>query len=135
MDLKLTPVAQELQVSIQTVKNWVKAFPAHFSDTAQRKTNKRYTPADMETLERINQFRQVDGLSIEEIKEILPVIPQDFEPEQTGEVQTQEVSQLMANMWATFEHQHNESMQAKNETIEVLREENKRLKKWRIGKG
>lgn len=131
MDLKLSPAAQELKVSIQTVKNWVKGFPAHFSDSSRRTTNKRYTPSDMATLKNIKQFRQVDGLSLEEIKEVLPVIPQDFEPEPTREVQTQETTQIIENMWAIFD----QTLEAKNETIAILKEENARLKKWRIGRG
>ncbi len=68
---KIGDVANFLDVSGQTVKNWVGAFPDHFSESAQRNFSKRFTPQDLEMLIEIQTLRN-QGRQIEEINELLP---------------------------------------------------------------
>jgi DNA-binding transcriptional MerR regulator len=68
---KIGDVANFLDVSGQTVKNWVSAFPDYFSESAQRNFSKRFTPQDLERLIEIQTLRN-QGRQLDEINDLLP---------------------------------------------------------------
>jgi DNA-binding transcriptional MerR regulator len=72
---KIGDAAKLLDVSGQTVKNWINAFPGSFSDSAKRNFGKRFNDQDLKRLVDIQTFRS-DGRQLDEIKDMLPTVPE-----------------------------------------------------------
>ena len=128
---KIGDVAHGLEVSLQTVRNWLKMGDEYFSQNATKTTGKRFTPADIQQLQRIKSLLG-EGLTFEDIPARLPAFPQVVDhqdpPEQTAAIQpTEYLDQLMAILDQQAQT-YQVTISAKDETIQVLRSENERLR-------
>ena len=75
-NMRIGDVANRLDVTPATVRNWVKLFgDEYLSGQAKKKTGKRFTPADVATLREIQRLLQ-DGLRYEDIPHQLQPLPE-----------------------------------------------------------
>ena len=133
---KIGDVASSLGVSLQTIRNWLKVGGEFFSQNATKTTGKRFTPADIQQMQRIKSLL-AEGLTFEDIPARLPAAPQvvdDIPKEQPDQQEpsnalqpTEYLDQLMAILEQQRET-YQETIGAKDETIQVLRSENERLR-------
>jgi len=137
-----------LQVSGMTVRNYVKAFEPYLSETATKKSGRRFTPKDVETLKHANALLR-EGATYEEIQhhfdqEIAAAIvgeiiqetdqpepePQTEEPPEEGS-ETDETTRAIATIefLNAYMEQAQETISAKDATIEILQKDKDRLQK------
>lgn len=131
-------VSEILQVSTVTTRNYVNLLGTRFlSPDATRKTGKKFTPGDISTLK---AFRSLlgEGFTWENALSQLPTPPEIVEntPEETEEqaeettttaIQTLEVLERFQALLKMQAEQFTETVKAKDEHIETLKAENKRL--------
>ena len=140
---KIGDVAANLGVSLQTVRNWLKIGDEFFSENATRSTGKRFTPGDIQQLQRI-QSLIADGLIYEDIPaklkpspqvvEVIEEAPQEPPGTPRNGANSIQTLDLMESIERLLEHQretYQETISAKDETIEVLKDENERLRRER----
>ena len=134
-DLRITEVAKQLGVTPNTIRTYLKHFSIFLSPSALRKTQKRFTQRDIHILGLVyNHLRE--GLTYDQVPPLLPSpaevvdIPEEPQepPGQTTALQpTEYLDQLMAILEQQRET-YQETIGAKDETIQVLRSENERLR-------
>ena len=137
---KIGDVATDLDVSLQTVRNWLKLGDEYFSESATRPTGKRFTPSDIQQLQTIKSLL-ADGLTYEDIPTRLSPAPQVVEilddhqeppttnQDATSALQTLELMQYINDMLEQQQKTYNQTINAKDETIQVLKDEIERLRR------
>ena len=144
MDLKIGETAREIEVTSATIRNWVKEFGEFLSPSATSQRRKRFTPSDIDTLKNIKKLRN-DGFTYSEIHdeiftvttgEVLGV--EEMITEETHKEQLQQPQDNAIAIPEVFEFinqalnnqtlQHEREIKAKDETIQLLREELKRAR-------
>jgi len=130
-------VSQTLDVTGTTLRNYVKQFSPFLSPDATRKTRKRFSPEDIQTLQTAKSFLDA-GLTYEQVQERLEnqavtgevlenfqpetepqpePSPEDFQPEDITAIQTREF----------YERFFKPALDAKDETINELKSDKERL--------
>jgi len=137
--MRIGDTAAMLGVHPATVRNWLKLGDEFFSSNATKTTGKRFTPQDIEQLKRIQSLLD-EGFRYEDIPARLPVpevfeVIEDTPPEAPGPSQTNanamQPTEYLERFQAILEQQHEthqEAIRAKDETIQVLKDENERLR-------
>ena len=138
--MKIGQVSKALDVSTQTIRNWLRTAPDQFSSEAVQKTNKQFTPQDIAVLQNIQRLVS-EGVKYKDVTDQLPPIPEivdSFEPDQD---QSQEQNALQPIeffdhfkiMLEQIQHEHEITLASKDQTIATLQAENDWLKRpfWR----
>jgi len=132
---RITDLAKDLGVTLQTVRNYTKYFSDYLSSSAVKAAGKRYTVKDVEILTRVNQLRN-DGFGYADIMEKLPPIVEILEdgPQEQGtQGQRDNPNAIQLNdILPILEQQANsyqETIKAKDETIRKQDETIDELKK------
>jgi len=138
---RIGEVADILKVSLQTVRNWLNLGEEFFTEAATRQHGKRFTAADLDQLKRIQNLLS-EGFKLDQIKTMLPAAPQivdvieDPPPRATDQQPTSQVNALetidifeqVQQLLKQQQENHQVTINAKDETIAVLQDENERLR-------
>lgn len=136
-ELTIGAAAQVLGVTTATVRNWVKFYGSHLSPDATRRTGKRFTPEDIDTLRRVQQLL-ASGSTFEQVVEMLPAegeiytepLPEDtetpFQPE-PAQLAIVPIIERFQQLLETQAENHRATVQAKDELIQELRRDKERL--------
>ena len=145
-DLKVGETAKTLNTTTTTVRNWVNAFGEFLSPSAQLQRRKRFTPQDITILKEIQSLSN-DGFTYAEIPDRLNDVPLqevlDFEeippeeipdqqpPPQDNALAIPEVFEFITQALDNAAAQHEREILAKDETIQLLRDElNRQRQPW-----
>jgi len=71
---RISEVSEQLGVSAQTIRNYLKIGSDFFSERATRKTGKRFTDSDIEQLQTVRDLLS-DGLRYDDNQAISPPLP------------------------------------------------------------
>lgn len=132
---KIGEIARLFKVSTVTIRNWVNLLGTQYlSPDATRHTGKRFTPGDVSTLRKFHSLL-VEGATWNDAISQLPTMPEIVEntteeqPQGTSQtaIQTLEVLERFQALLKLQHEQHQETLKAKDETIEILKGENLRL--------
>jgi len=140
---RIGEVAERLEVSSQTIRNWLNLGEELYSEAAQRQYGKRFSPSDIEQLERVQSFLY-EGYRLDQIKNMLPAAPQVVEifedqpppsqqdSSQSRELQTPAIMEQFLQLINQQAEEHQRELErlerSTNRTIEVLESENQRLR-------
>jgi len=120
---RIGDVADILQVSTQTIRNWLRLGDDFFTEAATRQHGKRFAAADLDQLKRIQRLLS-EGFILDQIKTMLPAAPQIvdiLEDPQPPATDHQPTNAPIEVFWSV-------TLAAKDETIAILKEENQRLR-------
>lgn len=138
----ITKAATQIGVSGQTIKNWQKKYPGSFSIAAKRKYDKHFDDEDIQALKELQQLKR-NGLSAKQIKEQLPLRPQEMDPDPEYPEQEYQEPPLIEGEQDSSVLIINKLLAGKDEVIgqltnerDYLREqlEDERRSHWRIRK-
>ena len=138
--MRIGDTAKMLGVTTATIRNWLSIGDEYFSESASRTTGKRFTPSDIQQLQTIKSLL-ADGLTYEDIPTRLSPAPQVVEilddhqeppttnQDATSALQTLELMQYINDMLDQQRETYNQTINAKDETIQVLKDEIERLRR------
>ena len=134
--MKIGQVSKALDVSTQTIRNWLKLAPDQFSSEAVQKSNKQFTPQDIAVLQNIQRLVS-EGVKYKNVVDQLPPIPEivdSFEPDpdqpqEQYALQPLEFFDHFKIMLEQIQHEHEITLASKDETIATLQAENDWLKR------
>lgn len=131
--MKIGEAAEELNVTGQTVRNYLRLAPNQFSSEAVRKSNKQFSPQDIAVLRNI-QSLVGEGVKYKDVGDQLPPIPEIIEPEpdqpqEQYALQPIEFFEHFRIMLEQMQHEHGITITAKDQTIATLQTENAWLKR------
>jgi len=134
--MRIRKVASTLQVSTQTIRNWVNKFGDFLSSEATQQNNKLFSNNDVAMLQKVKQLSS-EGYTWDEITNLLPdptiageVIedPQlDTDPQRSNQDTTNAITVLQDQL-EQIKILVDVTIKSKDETIEILKDENKRLR-------
>ena len=138
-DLTIGQVADLLGVTRQTIHNWLKNIGYEFfSENATRVSGKRFPPDDIEQLRTIKgllemgkRYEQIpDLINTPQVFDVVDDIPkeQPDQQEPSNAIQLAEYFDQLLKMLEQQQQNHQVSISAKDETIQILKSENERLR-------
>ena len=134
---KIGDVATDLDVSLQTVRNWLKLGDEYFSESATRQTGKRFAPSDIQQLQTIKSLL-ADGLTYEDIPtrlspapQVVEILDDHQEPPTTNQDATSALQLIELTQYVIDQQKETfqVTLDAKDETIQVLKDEIERLRR------
>ena len=134
--MKIGEVSRSLDVSTQTVRNYLRLAPDQFSGEAVRKSNKQFTPQDIAVLQEI-KYLVSEGVKYKNVADQLPLIPEIVEnigpepdqPQEQYALQPVEFFDHFKIMLEQMQLEHGITISAKDQTIATLQAENDWLKR------
>lgn len=103
---RIREVSAMLDIPAYTLRFWEDEFPQlnpHRTESGQR----RYTPADVDVVERIKELLYVKGLKVEAAKELLNATYRKYPPRNPIKCESAEDAvRLLENVKATLEDAH-----------------------------
>ena len=135
-------ISKTLGITTATLRNYVKHFGQHLSPDAARKTRKRFTADDLQTL-KVAKTLLDDGLTYDQVSEQLEILRaqceviDDFQPENQPEDIPQEEEtpsaiqsiEFFSQIIDQLTEEHKTALQAKDSHIESLEKNQDRLQK------
>lgn len=129
-------IAKQMEISRQTLRNWISEFGEFLSPGARRKTRKKFTENDVLMLGAIRRFLQEENLTYTQARQAMRDYtpePEILEPEYTpnpdpdpdpGQAgQALQTLDLFANMLEGLQTEHDQTIAAKDDHIRTLKNE------------
>ena len=124
-------IARILDTTTATIRNRIKKFGPYLSPSARKRTGKRFTRQDLETLRTIQGYIE-GGLSLDEIPEHLTLTPEivhgqdeiptfeDWQPTNESAISLPQVMDFVQQALDNQADQHQREIDALNRLIEKL---------------